>query len=66
MKVFRGQEASLKSSKGLYRGNRSFPQFRARASNIDALKSMKIYENLSKSMHMYENLCKSRKIRANL
>ena len=41
MKALRGQEASLASSKGFYKGSRS----NLTVLNIHAAKSMKIYDN---------------------
>ena len=51
MKVLRWQETSLESSKGFYRGSRSY----LTVVNNHARKSMKIHENLQKSMKTYAN-----------
>ena len=55
MKVFRGQEANLESTKGFYRGNKSnFTVLNHPCSEI-----YKIYANPRKSMKIYENPLKS-------
>ena len=46
LKVLRGQESSLESSKGLYRGSSSY----LTGLSIHAPKSMKIYKGLKKSV----------------
>ena len=56
MKVLRWQEASLESSKGFYRGSRSY----LTVARPHARKSMKIHEIPLKSMKIYENLWKSK------
>ena len=58
MKVIRGQEASLESSKGFSRDIRST----LKAVSTHAPKSMKIYWNIWKSMQIHRNLWKSYKI----
>ena len=57
MKITRGQEASLESSKGFHRHRKSF----LTVINTHALKSMKIHENILKSFEIRENQWKSTK-----
>ena len=62
MKVIRGQEARLESSKGFYRGSRSLIHV---LSTHDP-KFMKIYQNeweSTKSFELFEKLKKSLKLR---
>ena len=58
MKVLRGHEASLESSKDFYKGSKSFitvmEHYDSRPTNI--------YENLYKSMKIYQNPCNKMKV----
>ena len=57
MKVLRGQETSLESSKGFHKGSRlTLTDISTHAPK--SMKSMKIHENLSKSMKSI-TICKN-------
>ena len=55
MKVFRRQEAKLESSKGFYRGSRSYLNRSQIYETQKTIKSMKFYEDLQKSMKINKN-----------
>ena len=61
MKVIRGQEASLESSKGFYKGSRSA----LKTVSIHAPESVKIYENQWESIKFNKNKWKSMQIYEN-
>ena len=62
MKVLKGQDANLKSSKGFYRGSRSTLKGGARLSNIHAPRFLEIYKNLWKCKKIYTNPKQSMKM----
>ena len=61
MKVFRGQEASLESSRVFYKGSKSNLAI-GKIMTPDAQKSIEIFENVWKPMRINENLWKSVKV----